>query len=58
MGVIQDDESVNPLPDQVNALAMAPITINRDIGVIEPIEDQDGSGEDDTDDQISFVTVG
>ncbi|EFX69691.1 hypothetical protein DAPPUDRAFT_113435 [Daphnia pulex] len=34
---------------------MVPITINREIDVIEPNEDQDGS--DDTDDQISFVTV-
>ena len=34
---------------------MAPITINREIGVIEPDEDQDGSEEDDTDDQISLV---
>ncbi len=57
MDVIQDEEIENPLPNQVNAPAMAPITINREIGVIEPNEDQDGSEEDDTDDQISFVTV-
>jgi hypothetical protein len=57
LGVIQDDEIENPLPNQVNAPAMAPITINREIGVIEPNKDQDGSEEDDTDDQISFVTV-
>ena len=36
---------------------MAPITINCEIGVIEPNEDQDDSEEDDTDDQISFETV-
>ena len=52
-----DDETVNPLSDQVIAPAMAPITINREIGVIKPNEDQEGGDEDDTDDQISFVTV-
>ena len=36
---------------------MAPITINREIGVIELNEDQEGGDEDDTDDQISFVTI-
>ncbi|XP_045022916.1 uncharacterized protein LOC116936156 [Daphnia magna] len=53
----RDDEGVNPSLDQVNAPAVTPSTINREIGVIEPNDDLDCSEEDDTDDQISFVTV-
>ena len=52
-----DDEVVNPSLDQVNAPVVTPSTINREIGVIEPNDDQDCSEEDDTDEQISFITV-